>query len=487
MRFLIILLVSMLYLYPAQADADATDSLTLGIELFQQEKYEKALKLLLEAIDKEPGLPEAHLFLGLTYSKLARSAEALSALQKASELDPQNPAIYLNLGITHYSISQFEAALNNLERALELDLDDASVQLFTGLSWLALEENAEAIGFFNQARKLDSEFEELALFNVGLAYFKMESFEAAKTYFQQVIQSAPNSETAEDAIEFLEIIKNQQRAKRLWSVYANVGWKYDNNVVLEEQDVIADEEDTTVFYNVGGALKFYTNNNFGIKLGYDFYQSLFDDLPQFDYQSHYGFASAYYESGKWDFGLNYSLNYNFLDRKDFLAINNLTPRVGFAPKPNMYTSLSYSYQDKNFLSDNSRDGPNHSMGFNQFLFFMENKAFALVGYRMSLEDTQSSEFDYIGHSANAGLKVPLSSLVTSNLNYYYNFQNYKNVTASIGERRFNESHTFQVIFKIPVFDDMDLKLDLKRVLSNSNLRTSDYDQKVIQIGLNYRL
>lgn len=142
---------------------------------------------------------------------------------------------------------------------------------------------------------------------------------------------------------------------------------------------------------------------------------------------------------------------------------------------------------KNFIADNIRDGDSHSWSLSQFLFFMGNKAYAYLSYSLALEDTQDPEFDYLGHTASAGLKVPGPLKISTSLNYNYNFQNYKNITASIGDRRFDATHTAQLVLSRPIIDSLEVNIDVKRVMSNSNLASVDFTQNVFLLGFSYKM
>lgn len=461
--------------------------MTEGIQLFEQEKFEQALEKFKNVIEADPDNPEANLFLGMTYSKLESFPKALDILHRASIRHPQNIEILLNLGITHYSLSEFETALDILEKVLKIDPGNASSQLFKGLCQLALGEHEKAIQSFDSAHKINPEFEQLSLFNQGLAHFKNESFEQAQKMFQAAIDSNPDTEMVVDAKEFLAIVKKEKRNKKRLKLHANVSLIFDDNVILEEQDSIANEEDYKVYYNAGGNFRLFSIAKVEFYAGYDYSKLLYRRISEFDSESHAGYTSFSYDDEKWDIKFTYSFNYSYLDRQDFLASNSFTPSFGFSITPDHYTSISYTHMRKNFLNgSNDRDAIYNYVGINQFWFFWDSKAFLSLGYGFAVEDTQEPRFDYTAHSASMGLKLPLFAKVSANFNYYYNYQDYKNITASIGEQRFDASHFVGLNFNIPLNDSLDLNLSQNRTMSNSNLQTIDFVQNVSTVNLNYR-
>ena len=123
----------------------------------------------------------------------------------------------------------------------------------------------------------------------------------------------------------------------------------------------------------------------------------------------------------------------------------------------------------------------------QFLFFMENKAYAYLSYGLDLDDTEDPEFDYLGHSALAAVRMPVPFNINANLSYNYNYKNYKSVTASIGEQRFDAKHTIQFGLSRYVLDALEVKIDITRVMSNSNLSSVDFVQNIFLLGFTYKM
>jgi tetratricopeptide (TPR) repeat protein len=371
---------------------------------------------------------------------------------------------------------------------LEKNPQNATANLFMGFTFQQMEQYEDSLIYFQTAMSLDPSLTQISLFQIGVAYAEMNEKEDAKLAMEMVLEEDSSTETAKQAKILLDELGGKTSSgEKSWWVTAGMSWQYDDNVTVEEQDILVDEQDMALNYEFGLGTRFEINKNASFELGYDFSQSLWDKLPEFDYQSHYFSTSTSYAFGDWDADLSYGFNYSFLDRSDFIAMHNISPRLGFVPQPNLYTSASYSFSRKNFLSDNARDGVNHSWSLTQFFFFMENKAYALVSYGLDLEDTEDPEFDYIGHSALAAVLLPGPFKINANLSYNYNYQDYKSVTASIGTQRFDARHTVQLKFTRYIMDALEVNIDISRVMSNSNLASVDFIQDVIIVGFNYKM
>ncbi|MEE9259117.1 MAG: tetratricopeptide repeat protein [Nitrospinaceae bacterium] len=459
------------------------DPLSRGIEWFQERSYEKALDEFKSAVENRPSNADAHYFLGLTYSKLERFEEAIPHFEKTIEIDPQIQGVYLNLGIALFNIGSYDLAQEKLNRAVETDPLNPSTQLFLGLIRQKKKLDQESLPFFKRAMQLDPSLESLARFNIGLAHFNMDRADEAKNEFNRVVEIGMDPDLVQSSREFLEIIKKRKADDKTWWVKASTHIQFDDNVTVVEQDEVTGKEDTAYIFEFGSGYNLSSKPAFGMSVGYDFYQSFFKEQSDLDFQSHSFSLGTSHEAETWDTRLDYSFVHTTLGQEGFLNMHNIIPRFGFSLSSNLYTSISYMFQDKNFVSLNVRDATNHSGTVNQFIFFMDNKAYALLGYKYDDEDALDNEFDYRGHLLTAGfnLQLPWDSKLFSS--YQYNLRLYKNLTAEIERDRRDEKQTVKMIFTKKISDYLDFKIDYEHIQSTSNLESVDFKENIVMFGL----
>ena len=140
-------------------------------------------------------------------------------------------------------------------------------------------------------------------------------------------------------------------------------------------------------------------------------------MSELNYISNTFSLGGSHDEKNWDAGIDYYYNYSFLNAKDFLTSHTIAPRIGFSLQPQIYTNISLAISDTNFLGDNLRNTTNSSIGFDQYLFFMENKAYGFLSYRYSDEGTKGSEFDYIGNLITVGVNFPGSDEIKLQFSY----------------------------------------------------------------------
>lgn len=105
----------------------ASDLFTRGGEAFEQGRYDEAVKLYKEGIEKEPDSSVGYNLLGMAYRfKFNQTGihrmkqEEIDAFKKAIELDPRNYVALVNLGVTLYYAGQKKDAAAYLQKALEI-------------------------------------------------------------------------------------------------------------------------------------------------------------------------------------------------------------------------------------------------------------------------------------------------------------------------------------------------------------------------------
>ena len=245
--------------------------------------------------------------------------------------------------------------------------------------------------------------------------------------------------------------------------------------------------DRIYIFQGSGNYTFFKRKNFELEGGYNFYQSIYDEAKEFNYQAHTGNLSAYYGLNDIDLRLNTSYTYSFLDKISFLGIETFSPSIGYSFHPKQYINASYSFQRKTFFTDSNRDAMNHSIGFINFLFFMENKAYWSLGYRFSDENTRASQFDYANHHTDTTLKIPGPFDSVFRLYYAFFLRDYKNITESISGERQDDRQTFQISYYQPLYKKLYLNANYRHIEAKSNISSVDFKENsgFVSIGINF--
>ncbi len=428
----------------------------------------------------------SHYYLGLTYSKLKRVKKSVASLQKSILLNPKLTSAYLSLGVNQYKLKTYNAALKTLGHAVKANPGNGIAHFFRGLAYQGKGDYRRAISAFQKSMRLSGDFRQLSLFNIGLSNFKMKKDKRAGKYFQQTIDADPKADISKSARKFQKIIAYRNKKEKPWSLEASAGIEYSDNVVSAQEDIVSGAGDYAIVFEFEGEFKFFEYKNFSAEVSYDFFQRLYqEDLTAFDFLSHSPALSLSARFDKVTAGLSYRYSRTTLGEVDFMQITSLTPSVGIAWTPTLYTYLNYMYMDKEFqeAANAGRDAVNNSFAASQFIFFMKSKAYLMAGYRWSSEDAVAGLFDYTGHTFRLGVKLPGPFKTTLRFNYKYTTRDYDEVTPSIGVLREDDKQSFKAELTRDFLKFLRVKAKYQYLDNDSNLPTVVYTENVLYLGL----
>lgn len=278
----------------------------------------------------------------------------------------------------------------------------------------------------------------------------------------------------------------QDEDNKPWTIGASLGLEYDDNLTRIEQDIVSGDSDHAYIFELNGSYRFLDTSDLQLEAGYDFFQSIYDDRSDFDFQSHGFNLGAAHEEEKFDLSADINYTTANLDDLNFVDLFMFIPRVGISLSPALYTDISYMFQDKNFDTDNRRDASNHSISLSQFLFFMESKAYVSGTYRLESEDADGAEFDYVGHLLKAALKYPAPFETIFKASLQFKFRDYDNITPSIGEERDDTITTFKLELAKKLSRLFDVRASYEHIDSESNLATVDFSENILYLVLAFQ-
>jgi tetratricopeptide (TPR) repeat protein len=115
---------------------------------------ERALKLLIEVVQKDDKDFNAWMQIGALHYSAKRMDEAKNAYNKAISLKPDYFLALLNLGKLELSQKNYEAAVPVLLKAVEADANSADANHLLGESYLQIKKGSLAVGYLNKAIEL---------------------------------------------------------------------------------------------------------------------------------------------------------------------------------------------------------------------------------------------------------------------------------------------------------------------------------------------
>jgi tetratricopeptide (TPR) repeat protein len=318
--------LSLIFLCLNIVQAQETDPsfLSRGLQLFNEQKYENALTEFEKVIKNDPLNKEAYYYRGLTFLKVEKYSEAITPFKKVLELDPKYSGARRNLGIAYLNLQFNDLALQDLTKSIDQDPHDADAYFYLGRVFQQKEQYQESLIYFQTVLSLDPDLEQVALFQIGLAYVQLGQKEDAKLALTLALEKDPQSNIAEEVENRLKELRGEisKSMKKGW-FQAKLGWQFDDNVSVTKQDLVTNQSDYAAIFELSTGYKFYSSPVFDLQGGYDFYQNAWSDVAELNYISNTFSLSGSHNDKNWDAGIDYYFNYSFLDEKDFLTSHSL--------------------------------------------------------------------------------------------------------------------------------------------------------------------
>ncbi len=190
---------------------DARIHFYLGIAYHGNGFSDKAVEAFKKAIDLKPDYSEAHNFLGIIYSNAGQWDMAIASFNRAiANIVYDTPAAALyNMGWAYYQKGEYPMAVRKYDEALMREPNTVLAPLIyknRGLARYGMGHIVEAMYDFKQALAAVPDYAE-AQYWLAECHIKNKDWEEAKTQFQALVKTAPDSEFGLKAQKRLKDLK----------------------------------------------------------------------------------------------------------------------------------------------------------------------------------------------------------------------------------------------------------------------------------------
>jgi len=171
---------------------DPMDVLRESQEAFEKRDYDKAAKLLTEAIETNPKLTPAFVLRGLAYAARNKPDEAIADYSRAIELAPDDERPRLLRAAIHQARKDFDKAIADLDFALKKNPKNAELLASRGICHAQKGDDEGALKDFDAAVAADPKNVQSWQLR-GSAYSEKGDKEKALSDFKEAISIDPNN------------------------------------------------------------------------------------------------------------------------------------------------------------------------------------------------------------------------------------------------------------------------------------------------------
>src|SRR5262245_24240245 len=260
-----------------------------GLVLLHAERYAEALALFTQAAAIDPDDADNLYYKGVTEGRLDQWRSAVADLRAVMAKRPDYGQGALELGGALLHEGQPAEAAVWLAQAQQVPDLDAAASFYLGIAQLRSGDLAAARQSLERAAA-DPQYTVSSRYYQGVVEIRQGNQDRAIELFQYVAATSPESAIGREASDFLTAV--QQGAVptlRRYQLYGGTGLEYDSNVVLaplngEAAVGFGTQGDGRAIFLAGGRYELWRAENVQLTAGYDFFQSLYFNLTQFNVQ-----------------------------------------------------------------------------------------------------------------------------------------------------------------------------------------------------------
>ncbi len=177
-----------------------------GDALYQQKKYDEALKEYQRILAENPDLYQVYDKIGLCYYRLNDLENATEAFKLMLEKEPQSQDTLINLSAIYFEKGDLEEGMKYFKHLDEKRLQDPSIFYNIGILLFKNRQTDMAIDYLEKCIAVDPRYVN-GYYQLALVYLNKGDLEEAKKNLKKVIKLVPESEKAALAKKMLENIK----------------------------------------------------------------------------------------------------------------------------------------------------------------------------------------------------------------------------------------------------------------------------------------
>ena len=481
---------------PALASESAERLYSRGLVEFHRDHFDAARDLFAQAVQADPNDAQALYYLGVTKARLGDLDGAIADLQGAVARDPNLPQAQLELGIALVQAQRNLEAVPHLERAQSTPANAARAGLFLGIARLRLGDLPGARQALRPALD-DPSLQLAARYYDGLAAYRQHQWADAEQQLALVAEKDPTTDMGHEAADIVARLRERRRNYRL---YGALAFLYDSNVILAPNDGsfdtvlgISRQGDGGVILTAGGTYVPWRNDTVEVSVGYEFYQSLYFHLSDFDLQDHRPSAQIAATAGPFRLGLYSRYDYYLLSTDSFMQEVDALPWVALPEGEFGRTEAFYRFRFRDFFQSlfaSPLDGTNNSGGIRQVFYLPFWEAEAILGYRFDQEEPTNSEgevFAYNGNEVSTGIAATLPAAIEAAMSFTYRYENYNSASKgpppSTLPVRHDNRYQFIVGGRRQLVEHLALTAQYLLQIDDSNQPLFSYDRNVGVIGV----
>ena len=498
---------------PARAQSTEADVYVAeGVLLFEDKKYDEALKSFRRALEIEPDHVEALYYTGVVYMTQRQPAQAAAVLERARAKAPGDASVAYQLGLVYFAQEQYDRAQPLLEEVFRAAPAQDSLGYYVGFMRYRNKDYRGAVRAFRAGRSSDPEIQQLSRFYTGLALAALGLPAQASAEVEQALRLAPSSALTGPAERLRDTLVAQRGQERRFSAEVRFGVFYDDNVAVIPDPASSSKEPlvrllrrprSSSFGELAGVRAdyvWYRDERFDATVGYSFFTTYNNDLTDFNVMDHLGTLGLTYKTAigsmPAQIGGTYAYDALFLGGDLFVQRHTGAVVGALAEDDTNLTQVFFRVQDKDFTTgfprEEDRDARNYMFGFLHLFRFQQDRHLIKLGFQQDFEDADGRHYSYQGQRLQLGAMYTLPWWnLRARWDLDVHFRDYKNTntflpTTRPGRRERRDQELNNIVrLELPLPYRFTVSGEYQFTHNASNIEVFDYTRNVVSLILSW--
>ncbi len=405
----------------------------------------------------------------------------------AQEHQEKDYELAMTLGAFQLETGDYPSAVKSFNKALDLKPKDQPATMSLGVAFSRSGDYKRAREVLLKALAQDKS-DARTRYELGVVLYKLGDMQGAKAQFGSLDPGTDDGTLQAAAGDYLDLIASglgQENKKFSADVLA--GFQYDSNVILDPDNPITPgkkKADWRFLAAASAKYRFIDAQKKSANAGYAFYQSLHNDLAEFNVQQHsLSLSGRYTKSEQTKLDLRYGFTYAFVGGDKYSAVHKLTPSATINFTQQSATEFFYSfelnkyYNGTLFPSNTDRSGNDNSIGVMHTILFPGQTSIA-IAYAY---DDNSASNEFWSYSGNKGAvtvqgKLPFAK-ATASASYYDKMYN----APSGFTKRHDGTQEYSVALTRNIIKNISLSLSDSYAKNESNSEPFKYTRNIVSL------
>lgn len=415
---------------------------------------------------------------GMKAAKKGDFDNAIEYFRHARRLGKSSDALLYNLGVCFYRLNDFEAAITWFELLLRSEKNRGLALYNLGLAHARLDENVKAIRWFKRVLESDADKKLKAL---------------AARQIKTIYATQKTS-----LVEHRE--KRSKRAAKHWYAGAGVDLGWDDNIIYPDSTQSSDKGDAYSKYLAWARARVIGDNKLGVQARVLGFGTDFQNASDYDRHVVRVSINPYWRWNKWTYELGLGHEFSLLGSQDYLGTDKFYVSARKSIKRGSSVVLKFGYDE---IKDNSPGDYSYLEGDRQYLSFNYYNSQGSFRYKINYDVEKNRRADrtinqyFISYSPlrqNLGIlwEQTWASRFTTRQGVGYRFSQFRDANTFQNDsddeekKRRDEKVSLQVGLGLLLSQKISVDLDYITNVSDSNIAFYDYEQSLLNLGINIK-